>query len=643
MLSGMLVISIFLLTVLGRVVSGSPAIAHASSVENAIVRENRESGDAEWYSPITRRAEGPNGFATNMSILPSQRITFKVDYHEGYSILIYRLGYYNGTGGRLYANITVEIGTKQPPCNFEAATRMTDCGNWKVSAFWDVPVDATTGVYIGVPISRSAALRGTYIPFVVRQAVGGGAGADLLFKTADTTWVAYNMYGGWNLYRGNGSFSFSSRAVKASYNRPFFNRLPVPRGKSQNFLFGSEYAFLYWLEKHGYSVAYTSSIDIDNLSDASTIKQYKVLLSVGHDEYWSQKMKSVYENAREYGINLGFFSGNEVFWRILWDGQHNRVLVCRKESMDRVGAASPEQWTGTFQDPRFRPADPQNALTGQLWMVNGMRKDSLKVSRQDASLRFWRNTAIMSKMVRSGGGRHHYNYVSPAGVLGYEWDEFTNDCSRPFGAFTMSSSSYHIIKLLNQEYGTSFYGNGTATHKVSTYRHFSTLLPGVSSLVFGAGTIQWTWALSSKHDGDFMETDSNLQQATMNVLADMSALPSTMDDPENKRQSALVMPVASTDSTPPKSAIAFPQNGSTMSLVRNSLLVSGNATDFGGGQVAAVYVSVDGSPWDLARGRGYWSYTIAFNTSSNLHRCRQQGSTASASNYSAAVSLVMAL
>ena len=443
--------------------SASPAIIYSNSKENAIVRENKHSGDSSWYSPITRQALGPNGFASNMSILPSQRISFKVDYLGEYNILIYRLGYYGGVGGRLYANITVATGAKQPPCNFDVASKMTDCDNWKISAYWDVPTDATTGIYVGVPMCSSGS-RGTYIPFVVRQPAGGTTSADLLFKTADTTWVAYNMYGGWNLYRGNGSFSLASRAQRASYNRPFFNRLPVPKGKNQNFLFGSEYAFLYWVEKHGYDIAYTSSADIESFSsDAAVMKRYKVLLSVGHDEYWTQKMKSVYETARDYGVNLGFFSGNEIFWRILWEeGTDSRVLVCRKESMDRVKAPSPEQWTGTFQDPRFRTADPQNALTGQLWMVNGMRKDALKVNRQDAKLRFWRNSSISSRMVRSSAGRHHngnhhYQYISPSGVLGYEWDEFTNDCHRPFGAFTMSSSTYNIVNLLNQEYGTSFY------------------------------------------------------------------------------------------------------------------------------------------------------------------------------------------
>ena len=40
------------------------------------------------------------------------------------------------------------------------------------------------------------------------------------------------------MYRGNGSVGFESRAYKASYNRPFQNRMPKHRGQFDNFLFG---------------------------------------------------------------------------------------------------------------------------------------------------------------------------------------------------------------------------------------------------------------------------------------------------------------------------------------------------------------------------------------------------------------------
>ena len=105
-------------------------------------------------------------------------------------------------------------------------------------------------------------------------------------------------------------------------------------------------------------------------------------MSVGHDEYWSGGQRANVEAARDAGVNLAFFSGNEVFWKTRWetsiDGSATpyRTLVCYKETHDdaRYRPADPTTWTGTWRDPRFSPpADggrPENALTGTLFMVD---------------------------------------------------------------------------------------------------------------------------------------------------------------------------------------------------------------------------------------------------------------------------------
>jgi hypothetical protein len=47
---------------------------------------------------------------------------------------------------------------------------------------------------------------------------------DIVFQTSDTTWHAYNGWGGYNLYGGGASGSSDGRAYKVSYNRPFVTR-----------------------------------------------------------------------------------------------------------------------------------------------------------------------------------------------------------------------------------------------------------------------------------------------------------------------------------------------------------------------------------------------------------------------------------
>ena len=47
--------------------------------------------------------------------------------------------------------------------------------------------------------------------------------------------------------------------------------------------------------------------------------------------------------------------------------------------------------------------------------------------------------------------------------------------------------------------------------------------------VFGAGTVQWAWGLDANHDRGSAAADARMQQATLNLFADMGAQP--VDDP----------------------------------------------------------------------------------------------------------------
>ncbi len=94
-----------------------------------------------------------------------------------------------------------------------------------------------------------------------------------------------------------------------------------------------------------------------------------------------------------------------------------------------------------------------------------------------------------------------------------------------------------------------------------------------------------------------------MQQATLNLLADMGAQ-------AGSKQSDLVAATASSDTIAPTSTITSPAAGATVP-VGTPLTITGTAVDSGGGQVAAVEVSVDGGQtWKRATGRNTWSYVF---------------------------------
>ena len=163
----------------------------------------------------------------------------------------------------------------------------------------------------------------SHIAFIVRDDDGG---SDLLFQTSDTTWQAYNRYGGYSLYDG------PAHAHKVSYNRPFTTR----DAPTEDWLFNAEYPMLRWLERNGYDVSYFTDVDSDRRG--SEILEHNAFLSVGHDEYWSAGQRSNVEAARDAGVDLAFFSGNEIYWKTRWepstaDGGSTdyRTLVSYKE------------------------------------------------------------------------------------------------------------------------------------------------------------------------------------------------------------------------------------------------------------------------------------------------------------------------
>ncbi len=442
--------------------------------------ENLKIGNPESEWDISGAGDPTiQGFATAMSVAPGQIQQFKIDTpSSNYNIEIYRMGYYGGMGARKVATVipSASLPQNQPNCLTVSATGLIDCGNWGVSASWTVPVGTVSGIFFA-RLVRLDTGGDSHIVFVVRDDTGG---SDILFQTSDTTWQAYNQYGGNSLYVG-GPGTSPGRAYKVSYNRPFTTRHTSP----EDFVFNAEYPMVRWLERNGFDVSYTSGIDTDRFG--AELLEHKVFLSVGHDEYWSGPQRANVEAARAAGKHLAFFSGNEVFWKTRWENSiaagaaAYRTLVSYKETHANamIDPADPPTWTGTWRDPRFSPpADggrPENALTGTSFIANA-GTSGITVSSAEGKMRFWRNTAMAT--LANGA-----TATLPTGTLGYEWDAAPINQFTPPGLMRLSTSTRSISSML-LDYGST-YGDGTATHSLTLYRHSS------GALVFGAGTIQW--------------------------------------------------------------------------------------------------------------------------------------------------------
>ena len=579
--------------------SARPTLAAADPcgppVTSVIACENTLPGDppSDWQ---VSGAGDPTiqGFATSMSVNVGQTISFKIDTPAtSYHIDILRIGYYQGDGAHKVVSDmqpTAALPQIQPDClnDTSGPTGLIDCGNWAVSASWTVPGNAVSGLYIA-HLVRDDTGGSSLIPFVVRD---DSSHADILFQTDDETWQAYNTYGGNSLYQCTvncppGNPEAYKGASEVSYNRPWHS---AEDDNGASWFLYAEYPMIRFLEENGYDVSYTSGVDVSQPGYASTIDQHKVFLTAGHDEYWSGQQRTNVTAARDAGVNLAFFSGNEVFWKTRFaasideSNTPNRTLVTYKETHYNapVDPQDPPTWTGAWMDPRFSPpadgGQPQNALTGQLFAVNSGSTD-ITVPSQYSNLRFWRNTPVADlspgdSTTLAGGSND----------LGYEWDVDADNGFRPAGEFDMSSTTDTNAEVFT-DYGSTTQDNSTATHHLTLYRAAS------GALVFGAGTVQWSWGLDqatgSGNAGSLAPPDPAMQQATVNLLADMGNVqPATL-------MPSLTMATQSTDTTPPTSTITSPVSGATVSDGA-PVTISGTAADAGGGVVAGVEVSTDG-------------------------------------------------
>ena len=608
-------------TVWGEALPAHAACGNAVACENQQTAGVQDMTDGAGNLATYTSAYGDiQGFATTQSVLPGATLNLKVESPTKYAVEVARLGYYGGQGSRSMSwsmntssgTYPADYGSTLPACAGDKSTGLVDCGNWPTTVSIQVPSTAVSGIYI-VALEQwdnTDALIGYMpVPVVVREPDNAAHHSDIVVQTSDETWQAYNTFGGQDLYVGNGPAP-DGRAYRVSYNRP----LP---DIGQNGVFGSEFALLYWLEENGYDVSYISGIDAT--TDPASVSNHKVYISSGHDEYWNQAQFTNVMNARKAGQNQIFMSGNEVFWRTRFensiDGTNtpNRTLTTYK--MTKLYGTTPVdgvpdpsgQWTGTWMDAHGAGtgAAPEDQLTGSLFSVNANQYSPITFSSAYSKLRVWRNTTVASLISGSES--------TPYGLLGYEWDSDYPDATRPAGQIDLSSTSLTVDQL-RTDYGND-YSAGPATHSLVEFRD-----PTSHALVFGTGTVQWSWGLSNLHTDNTgvanppnppnqsTTVDRDVQQSTMNVLSDMRVQPTTP-------QAALVPGSALPAGTPgPTTSVSAPSAGTTVQVLK-PLTATGLATPASGTVVARVEVSVDGgTTWNAANttpttgGAVSWSY-----------------------------------
>ncbi len=239
--------------------------------------------------------------------------------------------------------------------------------DWPVAHTLKIPTDWTGGYYEA--ILKVADGGGEYTQrgprsaqsscFFILHSANPGRDAKILIQLTTNTYNAYNNWNGHCLYAYNA-------VDKVQWRRVSFQRPPASQ-------FGNwERKFVAWAEMAGYKLDYAANLDLE--FHPEVLRNYKLILSVGHDEYWSWGMRDNLEKFIGEGGNAAFFSGNTCCWQVRPE-ENGDALVCWKQAVldDPLYGQGHDNLLSTLWSHHLVKR-PENQLTGVGFLWGGYHR-----------------------------------------------------------------------------------------------------------------------------------------------------------------------------------------------------------------------------------------------------------------------------
>jgi len=296
----------------------------------------------------------PIGYCSPLSVTAGELVRVHVSSPTGmFDASVERIG---GKRKTVWSRRGIAGSEQGVPCDAWA----TGCG-WPVAV--EFPVDAAwpSGVYEVVlsPAGEPPPEKRPYPACFVVRAAASASPAPILLQLATNTDAAYNNFGGYSLYSYNGRFKV--QGTRVSFSRP------APWGMLRAY----EATFIAWAELNGYRLDYATNNDLE--FHPEVLAGRRLMLSVGHDEYWSRPMRDTVMAFVARGGNAAFFSGNTCCWQVRTEADG---LVCFKQNFREDPAYVREGPNPTLTTLWSHPlvGDPENTMTNVGVLGGGFHK-----------------------------------------------------------------------------------------------------------------------------------------------------------------------------------------------------------------------------------------------------------------------------
>jgi hypothetical protein len=232
-------------------------------------------------------------------------------------------------------------------------------------------------------------------------------------------------------------------------------------------------AMVWFLERYGYPVSYTTSESVDR--DPGQLLGHRAVIDFGHSEYWSDRQRLGFSRALRSGESLLFFGSDTLAWRVRY-AHADHVIVGYKE---------------------FTRLDPDKSdLTGDFPDLGAHLADSAYLG------------CITPRLNQPGPPIYYYYSWSPApslqpswlfagtgvtastkipGIVGYELDQRTPQT--PAGTTVVGSGAAPCMSAGQVEPGEPAPGPGDDRAETTLYTAPS------GAIVFDTGTLGWELGL----------------------------------------------------------------------------------------------------------------------------------------------------
>jgi hypothetical protein len=281
-----------------------------------------------------------------------------------------------------------------------------------------------------------------------------------------------------------------------------------------------QHHFVAFAERAGYRIDFAVNGDLE--FHPEILPHYRLVLSVGHDEYWSWPMRDSLESFIENGGNVAFFSGNSVFWQVRSEDD-GRALACYKvPELDPVYSTNDRRFLTTVWPSRLI-GRPENHLTGVSFAYGGYHRlfDQFLDTDGDYTIHRGNHWVFEGTGLRRGdklGGKNR--------IIGYECDgcdlEYRDGLPYPTG---QDGTPESLEVLATAPAGLSDADDSLAILTNAIYGENSGKMlphPGAAVMgiytrggtVFTAGCTDWPYGLRGR--------DRQVERITRNVLDRLS-------------------------------------------------------------------------------------------------------------------------